>query len=220
MLVADPSVPVLGDEDRHHLGRVLRLRDGDELTLGDGAGRWCPAVFREGAEPEPTGGVVVVEAPVAPVAVGFALIKGGRPELVVQKLTELGVDRIIPLSAQRSVVRWDEAKAVTQVDRFRRVAREAAMQSRRVWLPTVDEVASTGAVAPVEGLALAEPGGGPLDASTSVLLVGPEGGWTADELADHPTVGLGPTVLRAETAAIVAGTLLTALRDGRVSATR
>jgi RsmE family RNA methyltransferase len=72
-------------------------------------------------------------------------------------------------------------------------------------------------VQPAEGVVLAEPGGDPIDGSVRVLLVGPEGGWTDEELSGHLTVGLGPTVLRAETAAISAGTLLTALRDGRVS---
>ncbi len=220
VFVADLSIPALGDDDRHHLGRVLRLRDGDDLTLGDGAGSWCRAVYRVGGDPEPVGEVATVSLPDPAVAVGFALIKGGRPEMVVQKLAELGVDRIIPLSAARSVVRWDEMKASTQVERFRRVAREAAMQSRRAWLPTVEEMAPAIDVQPEAGLALAEPGGDPIDSSVRVLLVGPEGGWTDEELIGHTTVGLGPTILRAETAAISAGTLLTALRDGRVSSAR
>ncbi len=220
VFVADLSIPALGDDDRHHLGRVLRLRDGDDLTLGDGAGSWCRAVYRVGGDPEPVGEVATVSLPDPAVAVGFALIKGGRPEMVVQKLAELGVDRIIPLSAARSVVRWDEMKASTQVERFRRVAREAAMQSRRAWLPTVEEMAPAIDVQPEAGLALAEPGGDPIDSSVRVLLVGPEGGWTDEELIGHTTVGLGPTILRAETAAISAGTLLTALRDGRVLSAR
>ncbi len=195
----------------------MRLRDGDDLTLGDGAGRWCRAVYRLSEDPEPVGDVVAVPPSEPAVTVGFALIKGGRPEMVVQKLTELGVDRILPLSADRSVVQWDEAKASAQVERFRRVAREAAMQSRRAWLPTVEGVAAARDVQPAVGVVFAEPGGDPIDGSVRVLLVGPEGGWTDEELIGHPTVGLGPTVLRAETAAISAGTLLTALRDGRVS---
>lgn len=217
VFVADASAPVLIGDDRHHLTRVLRLRDGDPMTVGDGAGRWGRAVFRSDAEPESTADVVVVPEAEPTVAVGFALIKGGRPELVVQKLTELGVDRILPLTAERSVVRWDDAKATAQVERFRRVAREAAMQSRRVWLPEIDGVSAAGDVAAADTLAMAEPGGDPINGSVRVLLVGPEGGWTADELSVHRTVGLGRTVLRAETAAIVAGTLLTAIRDGRVS---
>ena len=217
VFVVDLSTPTLDEHDRHHLGRVLRLRDGDDLTLGNGAGRWCRAVYRVGGDPEPVGDVVAVPAPDPAVVVGFALIKGGRPEMVIQKLTELGVDRILPLSADRSVVQWDEAKASTQVERFRRVAREAAMQSRRAWLPTVEEMAAARDVQPAAGVVLAEPGGDPIDGSVRVLLVGPEGGWTDEELMGHSTVGLGPTVLRAETAAIAAGTLLTALRDGRVS---
>ena len=136
---------------------------------------------------------------------------------MIQKLTELGVDQIRQLTAKRSVVRWDEAKATVQMERFRRVARQAAMQSRRVWLPEIDEVSAAGDVAAADTLAMAEPGGDPINGSVRVLLVGPEGGWTADELALHKTVSLGRTVLRAETAAIVAGTLLTAIRDGRVS---
>ena len=220
VFVADLSIPILDDDDRHHLGRVLRLRDADDMTLGDGVGRWCRAVYRVSKDPEPVGEVVTVPSSDPAVAVGFALIKGGRPEMVVQKLTELGVDRIVPLSADRSVVHWDEAKASTQVERFRRVAREAAMQSRRAWLPTVEEMAPARDLQPAPGVVLAEPGGGPIDRSLRVVLVGPEGGWTDEELIGHPTVGLGPTVLRAETAAISAGVLLTALRDGRVLSAR
>ncbi|SVA16008.1 uncharacterized protein METZ01_LOCUS68862, partial [marine metagenome] len=190
---------------------VLRLRDGDSLTVGDGLGRWRPARF--GSDLRIDGEVVEVPAASRTVGVGFALIKGGRPELVVQKLTELGVDHILPLAAERSVVRWDEAKVASQYERMVRVAREAGMQSRRARLPEVAPVA------PVESLldaAMAEPGGEVLDADVDVLLVGPEGGWTPEELRERRRISLGSTILRAETAAIVAGVLLVALRDGRV----
>ena len=209
--VEDLEEPTLADEDRHHLARVLRLRDGDSLTVGDGLGRWRPARF--GSDLRIDGEVVEVPAASRTVAVGFALIKGGRPELVVQKLTELGVDRILPLAAERSVVRWDEAKVASQYERMVRVAREAGMQSRRARLPEVAPVA------PVESLlnaAMADPGGEVLDADVDVLLVGPEGGWTPEELQERRRINLGSTILRAETAAIVAGVLLVALRDGRV----
>ena len=93
------------------------------------------------------------------------------------------------------------------------VVREAGMQSRRARLPEVAPVA------PVESLlnaAMAEPGGEVLDTDVDVLLVGPEGGWTPEELRERRRISLGSTILRAETAAIVAGALLVALRDGRV----
>jgi 16S rRNA (uracil1498-N3)-methyltransferase len=190
---------------------VLRLRDGDLLTVGDGLGQWRPARF--GSDLRIDGEVVEVPAPSRTVTVGFALIKGGRPELVVQKLTELGVDHILPLAAERSVVRWDEAKVASQYERMVRVAREAGMQSRRVRLP---EVAPVAPVVSLFDAAMAEPGGEVLDTDVDVLLVGPEGGWTPEELRERRRISLGPTILRAETAAIVAGALLVALRDGRV----
>ena len=209
--VKDLDEPALADEDRRHLARVLRLRDGDLLTVGDGLGRWRPARF--GSDLRIDGEVVEVPAPSRTVAVGFALIKGGRPELVVQKLTELGVDHILPLAAERSVVRWDEAKVASQYERMVRVAREAGMQSRRVRLP---EVAPVAPVVSLFDAAMAEPGGEVLDTDVDVLLVGPEGGWTPEELRERRRISLGSTILRAETAAIVAGVLLVALRDGRV----
>ena len=109
VLVDDVSQPELADADRHHLERVLRVRAGDPITVGDGLGRWRPC--RLGPEPEPVGEVREVVRPTPELTVGFALIKGGRPELVVQKLTELGADRIVPFIAARSVVRWDGDKA-------------------------------------------------------------------------------------------------------------
>jgi 16S rRNA (uracil1498-N3)-methyltransferase len=151
------------------------------------------------------------------VTVAFALTKGDRPEWVVQKLTEIGVDVIRPFVAAHSVVRWDADKASAHHARFERVAREAAMQSRRAWLPRVEPLASFGeAVAGVgPAAALAHPGGEPPKLDRPALLVGPEGGFSEDEVScGLPAVGLGPTVLRAETAALAAGLALAWLRAG------
>jgi 16S rRNA (uracil1498-N3)-methyltransferase len=217
VFVADLGDPELSSDDRHHLERVLRVGWGAPLAVGDGAGRWRPAVL--GARLEVTGEVVEVAAPAPELVVGFALVKGQRPELVVQKLTELGVDRIVPFTAERSVVRWPADRQGRHAERLARVAREAAMQCRRAHLPVVEELASFEEVAGRPGAAGAERGGDPPDLSHPVVLVGPEGGWSPHE-RDRlvATVGLGPQVLRAETAAIVAGALLAALRAGVVGA--
>lgn len=212
VIVESVESPRLDDDDRHHLTRVLRVRDGDPLTVGDGRGAWRPC--RLGAEPEPLDRVFHVPRPDPPVGVAFALIKGGRPELVVQKLTELGVDRIIPFTAARSVVQWDEAKAARNRARFERVAREAVMQCRRAWMPQVAAVASFDEVVVEPGVCMADRTGTPLDLSTPLVMIGPEGGWSEAEAAsDVPRVRLGESVLRAETAAIAAGVLLGAARS-------
>jgi len=215
VLVDDVDAPVLSDGDRHHLRRVLRARPGDPLTVTDGAGRWRTARLAD--EPEPTGPVVEEPAPAVVLTVAFALVKGDRPELVVQKLTELGIDRIVPLRAERSVVRWDDDRARGALERLRTVARSAAMQSHRVRLPEVTPVADLAAVAALDGAALADRGGRPPSLTHPTLVVGPEGGWAPAELAlGLPRVALGGLVLRAETAAITAGALLAALRSGLV----
>jgi 16S rRNA (uracil1498-N3)-methyltransferase len=150
--------------------------------------------------------------------VAFALVKGERPELVVQKLTELGVDRIVPFAAERSVVRWDAAKVARQSARWEEIARGAGMQSRRVWLPEVLPLASFATVAALDGASLADADGEPPSLARPVVLVGPEGGWSPSERAsDLPCVRLGAHVLRAETAAITAGAIFAALRSGLVT---
>jgi 16S rRNA (uracil1498-N3)-methyltransferase len=216
VFVADVDTPELTDDDRHHLERVLRLRPGDDVTVADGGGRWRRCRFGPVVEPA---GEVVVEAPARPpITIAFALTKGERPEWTVQKLTELGVDRIVPFVAERSVVRWDEPKAARHGERLRRVAREAAMQSRRAFLPVVEDLAGFGDVASRPGAAMAAPDGAPPDLARPCLLVGPEGGWSDEELAAGlARIGLGPTVLRAETAALAGAVLLAGLRARLVS---
>jgi 16S rRNA (uracil1498-N3)-methyltransferase len=195
---------------------VLRLRAGEVVTMSDGAGSWRPGIW-SGSGVEVTGDVVceVEWRPTPSITVAFAPTKGDRPEWVVQKLTELGVDRIVAVRTDRSVVRWEGERAARQVERLRAVTREAAMQSRQVWLPVVEVVATLSSLEAGDGgLALAEPGGAAPSLDRAVVAVGPEGGWSEAELAaGHPIVGLGPTVLRAETAAVVAGSLLCALRS-------
>jgi 16S rRNA (uracil1498-N3)-methyltransferase len=213
VLVADVAAPAPDDGAVHHLRRVLRLRDGDAVTVTDGAGRWRPCRLA-GDGFEPTAEVSLVDAPVAPVTIAVAPPKGDRLEWLVQKCTEVGVDQLVVVAADRSVVRWDGSRAARHLDRLRRVATDAAMQSRRVWLPAVSGPVPAAAVLP--GAVVAEPGGRPLAPSDTVVAIGPEGGWAPAELAlAADTVSLGDTILRVETAAVVAATLLVSARAAR-----
>lgn len=211
VFVEDLTDPVLDDADRHHLSRALRVRDGDPITASDGRGSWRRLVF--GPTLRTDGRVVTVDPPPSSVSLAVALTKSGKPELVVQKATELGVDRIVFFHADRSVARWDAAKRDRALARLTRVAREAAMQSRRVRLPELEFVADLAAVEPPAELVRADFGGEPLGPEHRLVAIGPEGGWSEAEAALAPaTVDLGPTVLRAETAALAAAAFMTAFR--------
>ena len=217
VFVDDLAEPRLAEADDHHLRRVLRTRPGDAVILGDGAGSWRAARLLADGAVEATGPIESAPPPAPALTVGFALVKGDKPELIVQKLTELGIDRIVPFRAERSVVQWDDAKAAKALVRLRAVARAAAMQSHRPHLPQVDAVAELGALV-AAGAALADRVGAAPSLDQPAVLVGPEGGWSeAERDLGAPTVGLGDHVLRAETAAVTAGALLAAVRSGLVT---
>ena len=183
---------------------------GDPLTVGDGRGGWRPARF--GAELEPTGPTRAVgRAPARRSRSGFALVKGDKPELVVQKLTELGIDRIIPFRAERSVVRWDEARAAKAVARLRLVARAAAAQCHRPGSPRSPRSSTSPTARPRGGRGRGRPRGRARWARSTPRC------WWAPRVAGPPARSRGRSagasasdrhVLRAETAAIAAGALL------------
>ncbi len=226
------EAPSLSDTDEHHLSRVLRLRDGESVTASDGRGGWRSCVWADGTL-RASGDVVTVAAPPQRIGVAFVPVKGDRNEWSVQKLTEIGVDDIILLAPTRhSVVRWSDADK--QLRKLRVVAREAAMQSRRVWLPAVSGLVSLLDALAMPGAAVADPTAtstalsaspaapgtvpaspaAPNRASPALIVVGPEGGFDDDEIpANVPRVSLGDTILRAETATLVAATLLAARRS-------
>lgn len=211
----DIDRPELDDRDRHHLERVLRLRPGDTFTVSDGAGRWRTCRF--GPTIDPAGPVVVVPPSVPLLTVAFAVTKADKPELVVQKLTEVGVDVIVPFVGARSVVRWDDDRARRNVERLRRIAREASMQCRRVRLPQVADLTSFAVAAALAGACMADREGDPPSLDRPTVLVGPEGGWSREEAAEGlPRIALGPLLFRSETAAVAAGVVLGALRAGLV----
>jgi 16S rRNA (uracil1498-N3)-methyltransferase len=233
VFVADLDLVELGPDDAHHLAQVLRLGDGEVVVAADGRGsfRLCRLELGAAGPARPgrgrvsparlvaDGPVTAVPPPSPPLTVGFALQKGERPEWAVQKLTELGVDRIVTFTTARTVVRPDEAGAARRNVRLQRIARAAAAQCRRLTLPAIEGPVpyETVLAGSAPGLVVAEPGGPPMTATTTCVLVGPEGGFTPEELALAPgLVGLADTVLRAETAAVVAGAYLVALRAGRL----
>ncbi|MCP3934586.1 MAG: 16S rRNA (uracil(1498)-N(3))-methyltransferase [Actinomycetia bacterium] len=212
VFVDDIQNPALSEDDLHHLRRVRRLRDGDSITVSDGAGRWVAARF--GESPELAGEIVNVESRTPSIRVGIVAVKGDRTSWAVQKLTELGVDQVVLIESSRSVVRWNGARADKAIERLKGVARSAAAQSRQVWLPeVVGPVAATDALS-WGGVSVAHRGGGKPSLTHPTLLIGPEGGWSEDELgvAEH-LVDLGPGVLRAETAAVAGATLLCGIRN-------
>ena len=217
VIVADLDAPELAGEDRHHVESVLRLRVGEVVsaTDGRGAGRLC----RFGAEGAllPETEVVLRPRPSPSITVGFTPIKGDRPEWAVQKLAEIGVDRIVILRAARSVVRWEGERTDRHLARLRAVVRQAVMQSRQVWLPELIGVEDALSMLANPGVAIAAPGGAPPSLDVPTVLVGPEGGWSGhEEESAGARLDLGPTVLRTESAAVAAGVLLVGLRAGLV----
>lgn len=202
VLVDDVSAPALDEQSSHHLFRVLRVRAGEIVTITDGAGGWraCRST-RTAIEPEDE--PQFEAASTNPLTIAFAVPKQDRPEWIVQKLTEIGIARIVVLHAERSVVRWDVERGARHMDKLVRVARQALQQSRQVWLPQID--GPLAAVDFVPDAVVAEPGGRPIESGDRVISIGPEGGWSPAELAAAADrVSLGPTVLRVETAALVA----------------
>ncbi len=206
LFVGSVDAPDPSPEDLHHLFRVLRLRDDEVVTVSDGGGGWRTTIARGGTL-VPTGTVHREPAP-TPCVVVAAIPKGDRAEWMVQKLTEVGASEIVLMHCSRSVVRWEGERGAKQLARVQRVAREAASQSRRVWLPVVLGPVSFAEAAGRDGAVLAEPAAADdlvADSTAHVVLIGPEGGFSADELAVNvPHVRLLDTVLRVETAAIAA----------------
>lgn len=214
VFVSSLDAPSLSDDDQHHLLKVLRVKSTDQITVSNGLGAWITATMNKDGDVRATSELFVVEPPRWSLCIAFAPVKGEKPEFIVQKLTELGIDEIIPLApTARSVVRWDVNKAEKQTGRLQRVANEASMQSRRVWLPVVHPVTQLAGLVSRSEVAFAEPGGVEVAAVHRTIVVGPEGGFDPDELDGLVgRVSLGESVLRAETAAIVAGALMTRCR--------
>ena len=222
----------LDDDAGHHLSRVRRVRAGETLTAADGDGRWRPYAVvgvRPGVVELHAQGVPVIEPQLEPrLVVAFALTKGTKPDLAVQKLTELGVDGVTLLASRRSVPRWSGSRADAALTRLRRIAREAAAQCRRARLPEIHGVLPLTDLRGRPGLVVADPAGEELPrvpAPTGgewVLVVGPEGGLDPDEVAaltspaedrEGPArLRLGPHVLRAETAASAGAAVLATRR--------
>lgn len=220
----------IGGDDGHHLQRVRRLRVGERVTVADGAGRWRLYDIdevRAGALQLRAAGGLTVEPELDPsVALALALTKAGALDTVVARCTELGVSRVTPVRTERCVVRWDASQSERAVRRLRATARTAAAQSRRARLPEIASPIDLADLAGRAGVVVAERGGArwdalepaPARADTWTVVVGPEGGFAPAErelLGDMPHLGLGPHVLRAETAPIAAVAILIE-RAGRV----
>lgn len=219
-LGAGDSVVLEGDEARHAVV-VRRIRVGESIVVADGQGTAATCAVEATSKSTLTATVTSVTHSPAPsphVTVVQAIPKGDRAELAVEVLTEVGVDRIVPWAAARSVGVWRGERAEKSLAKWRSTARESGKQSRRAWLPEVVAMASTSEVAAlVESADLAvvlhEAASAPLAAlslegvESIVVVVGPEGGITDEELdalgAAH-VVRLGESVLRTSTAGLAA----------------
>jgi 16S rRNA (uracil1498-N3)-methyltransferase len=219
----------LDGPEGHHAADVQRIRAGVRVWIGDGAGGIASAEVT--AVGKGTLGLSVIDRwyadPPSPrIVVAQGIPKGDRGELAVQAMTEVGVDEILPWSATRCVTIWRGDRGEKARDKWAATAREAAKQARRPWLPQVAPTAvSTKALAQRATFVLHEEASLPLSSvplptgGDIVLVVGPEGGITPDELATFTAAGavpvrLGANVLRTSTAGLAA-TCLLATRLGR-----
>lgn len=226
-LTAPGETVVLSGPEGRHAAVVRRVRAGERADLSDGAGKLASGVVASVSQESvavTVRSVLAVPVPSPRITVVQALAKGDRGELAVEMMTEVGVDAVVAWAAERSVVRWEGSRGERSLGKWASVAREAAKQSRRAWIPAVNGPASLPEVAravsaaacavvleadalvPLSRVAL------PVDGEI-VLLVGPEGGISPRERSALAVAGaiearLGPTVLRTSTAGAAATAVL------------
>jgi len=228
------SVTLVADEARH-LREVLRLKPGDEVYVFNGAGKEFLGRIEESRRDNARLQIIREVEPARPesplqLTLALALLKGEKFDLVVQKATELGVARVVPVITKHADIRLrDESDAAKRVTRWQRIAMEAAKQSGRAVVPHVANpitfsalIATTNEAEPLTRLMFSERDGQSFfqtrqdiaaDAKQLTVLVGSEGGWSDEELetaraANWTIVTLGGRTLRAETAAIAVAALV------------
>lgn len=217
----------LGPSESHHLANVLRLGRGDEVEVFDGAGNAARArverISTERVELLRLGDAPSRESPLE-IRVALALLKGDKMAYAVQKLTEIGVSVIAPVVSERA--EGDAGKGKSSLERWSRIALSAAKQCGRSRVPALEQARpleevlddSTGPIFMLEPSAELPLPSVSADKGCATVVIGPEGGWSSDELRlakrrDLTPFSLGPRVLRSETAAIAAASLLQ-WRDG------
>lgn len=222
---------LIDDEDRHHIVKVMRMQIGDQIICVDLEGKQAVCALAEITDTSVVADVVqwidgVSELPIS-ITIASGLPKGDKLEWIIQKGTELGAYQFLPFAAARSVVKWDEKKAAKKVDRWQKIAKEAAEQSHRALLPDVlsaisfkdlllkskdfhyklvafEEESRKGETS-VFADTLKKINKG----ETLLIVFGPEGGLTDEEVrqlkdSDFAVCGLGPRILRTETAPLYA----------------
>lgn len=223
--ISDAAPLAVTDDDGHHLARVRRIEQGEHLVAADGTGAWRRCLVTELVDNkiilEPVGPITDEPVVEPHLAIAFAPAKSDTASTVVRQLVELGVDRIIPIMTKRGIVRWESDKGDKALVRLRKVVREAAMQSFRARLPSVESVIDISDLGGHPGIVIAELGGdSPSDlvhppGGEWLVVVGPEGGLEADEVDELRAWGrmaLGPHILRSKTAPIAAAAALSVFR--------
>lgn len=222
----------LSPDDAHHLADVLRVREGEVVEVVEVGGQTAWRVRIEAVSPQVEGTLVEQLARVTHPRVTLVqgVAKGEKMDAVVRQAVEVGADEIVPVLMERSVVKLDAAKRAQRGERWRRIARSAAEQAHRDAVPVVHDPATLAEVMPLlagfdEVVVLWEEArGAGLESALSswvaaehprvAIVVGPEGGLSAEEVAalealGATTVTLGPHILRTETAALIALALVT-----------
>ncbi|BBH21310.1 ribosomal RNA small subunit methyltransferase E [Paenibacillus baekrokdamisoli] len=231
------SQVVLTGDDAHHIGRVMRMEAGDTIIISDGKERVAEAIISSVAvgrvEADISAWLPIDSEPRWSVTVAQSLPKGDKMELVIQKGTEIGAASFIPFQSERMIVQYDDKKEAKRLERWSKIAKEAAEQAHRSRIPAVESVMTwRKLIAALAAYDLAlfcyeKEGGiggaGLRDAVRAyrenqgkseaeqlkvLLIVGPEGGFTEREAAEAEAagaiiVGLGKRILRTETAAMV-----------------
>jgi len=234
--IKDENVCIRGT-DVWHITKVLRLSRGTEVIVFDGTGREYRVVLGDHKRREITGTVVEqwerqVDSPIHLMLVQ-GVPKAGKMDLIVQKATEIGVNKIVPLQTERSDIggrhkHLSQEKSVQKLDRWSRIGMEAAKQCQRSTLPiletfmTIDEFLVQSFSADIRLLLWEGEQGQRLKTvlrraeetiQSAIIVIGPEGGFTAEEARrfrddGYQSVSLGPRILRAETAGLVALSIL------------